>query len=97
VAEPVAAPVPPAAVPAEVADTQEATAVAVHRTPEEDVLAFPLLGNEVRIGEQVVEDAGVEGDLLRHLLVEFVAFEHLAAVLLAVREPELDLRGVPLE
>lgn len=96
IAQPAGAPAPPAAEPEEVADVQTAARAAVLRTPEEDVLAFPFLGDEVRIGEQVVEDAGVEGDLLRHLLAEFVAFEHLA-VLLAVREPELDPRGVPLK
>ena len=50
----------------------------------------------MRIGEQVVEGAGVEGDLLRHLLAELVAFE-LPAVLLTIRKPKFGLRGVPLK
>ena len=49
----------------------------------------------MRIGEQVVEHVGVEGNLLRHLLAEFVALEHLA-VLLAVSRPEGHLGSVPL-
>jgi len=79
--EPAAAPVPPAATPVEVADAQAAIAVAVHRPPEEDVFAFPLLGNEVRIGQQVVEDVGVQDGLTRHLLTELVALDVLAALL----------------
>jgi hypothetical protein len=54
--EPAVAPVPPIAVPEQRADAQAADRVAIDGSPEEDVLAFPLLGDEVQIGEQVVED-----------------------------------------
>lgn len=100
VVEPVVAPAPPAVAPREVADAQAAIAVAVHRPPEEDVFALPLLGNEVRVGEQVVEDVGVEhrGALFRQLLAELVALDVLAARL-TFREVEGVLLGffVPLE
>ena len=73
VVEPAVAPAPPVAVPMEVADVQEATGVAVDSAPEEHVLAFPFLGNEVRIGEQVVENVGVQDWLARKFLAEFVS------------------------
>ena len=102
VVEPAAAPVPPDAVPAEAADVQAATAAAVDGAPEEDVagvalpILFPLLGNEVRVLQEVVEDIGVQHRLLRHLLAELVAFDDLP-VLLAACEVEFHLRSVPLE
>ena len=101
VAKPVAEPVPPAAAPVEETDIEVATGVAVDGAPEEDVagvtllILLPLLGNEVRIGVEVVEDVGVEDGLLRQLLAELVAFDDLAT-LLAVREEELDTLGVEL-
>lgn len=78
-------PVPPVAVPEEVADEQAAIAAAVDGTPEEpeeDVagaalptLFFPLLGNEVWVLEEVVEHVGVQDWLARQLLAELVAFD----------------------
>lgn len=100
--ETVVAPVPPAAVPAQGAGAQAATAVAVDGAPEEDVagvalpIPFPLLRNEVRVLQEVVEDVGVQHGLLRQLLAELIALDVLP-VLLAAREIELHLRGVPLQ
>ncbi len=96
VVEPVADPAPPAAVPIEAADEQAAIGAAVDSAPEEHVLAFPFLGNEVRIGEQVVENVGVQDWLARKFLAELVAFQHIAAPL-TFREEELHLRNVPFE
>ena len=101
-AEPAEAPEPPAAAPVEVADEQAANAAAVNGAPEEDVagvalpILFPLLGNEVRVLQEVVEDIGVQHGLLRQLLAELVAFDDLP-VLLDACEVEFHLRGVPLE
>ncbi len=101
VVEPVVAPVPPAVEPAEVADVQAAIAVAVDGAPEEDVagipvsIRLPLIRDEFGVREQVVEDIGVEDELLRQLLAELVAFDDLA-ILLAAGEEELDLFGVEL-
>ncbi len=94
--EPAVAPVPLADVPKEKADARAVIADSVHRTPEQNIFVFPLLGNKVLIGEQIVEDVGIQNGLARQLLAEIVAFERLV-VLLAVREPELDLRGGPFE
>ena len=88
-AEPVEAPAPPAAAPVEAADAQAANRAAVDRTPEEDVagipvsIRLPLIGDEFEVREQVVEDIGVEGGLLRQLLAELVAFDDLAILLAA--------------
>ena len=97
--EPAVAPAPPAAVPAEAADAQAADRVAVDRPPEEDVagvaafIGLPFLGNEVGVGEQVVEDVRVQHGLVGQTLTELVALDVLAT-LLAVVEVELDLRRV---
>ncbi len=92
------APDPPESVPVQATDAQALATVAVPRPPERNVLAFPLLGNEMRIGEQEVEDVGVERMLLGHFLVEVVTF-HPLAVLLTFGEPESVLLRflVPLE
>ena len=101
VAEPEGAPVPYAVGPTEAADEQDAIAAAVNGAPEEDVagvalpIFLPFVGDEVWVGEQVVEDVGVQDGLARQLLAELVAFEHLA-ILLAVCEEELDLFRVEL-
>ncbi len=87
--EPVVAPVPPAVVPVEAADVQAATAAAVDGAPEEGVagipvsIRLPLIGDELGVREQVVEDIGVEDGLLRQLLAELVAFDDLATLLAA--------------
>ena len=89
VVEPAVAPVPPVAVPVEVADEQVAIAAAVDSAPEEDVagvpvsIRLPLIGDEFGVREQVVEDIGVEDELLRQLLAELVAFDDLAILLAA--------------
>src|SRR3989344_4178200 len=101
VAEPVAAPGPPAVEPVEKADAQVATTAAVDSTPEEDAagvpvsIRLPLIGDGFGVREQVVEDVGVEDGLLRQLLAELVAFDDLA-ILLTACEEELDLFGVEL-
>lgn len=51
VAEPIVVPGPFLIVPAKKADEPVATAAAVYSTPEENVLVFPFLGNEVGVGE----------------------------------------------
>jgi len=96
----VAAPVPPAAVPVEVADKQAAIiALAVDRPPEEGVADFarrillPVLGNEVGIGQQEVQLVGVHHGLVGKFLAELVAHDGLA-VLLTIREVELHLGRV---
>jgi len=96
VVKPAPAPDPPVTVPAKTPHTRDAAPVAVDRPPEEDVFAFPPLGDEVRVCEQVVEDVGVQERLVLELLVELVAFDH-PAVLLRFGEPELDLVGTPGE
>jgi len=70
--------------------------LAVNRPPEEDDFILPLLRDEVRMGEQVVEDVGVQDGLVRQLLEELVALDP-PAVLLAFVEVECHIGGVPLE
>ncbi len=92
--EPVVAPIPPAVAPAQAADAQAAI-TAVDGAPEEDAFRRPLLGDEMRISEQVIEDIGIEyeGALVRQLLAEFVAVNG-PTVLLVVVEIEFDVRRV---
>lgn len=93
---------PPVVIPAEATDAQAAARAAVDGAPEEDIagvarfIGLPVLGNEVRVGEQVVEDVGVHDGHVRQLLAELVAFDALA-VLLAVGQVELHQRGVEIE
>ncbi len=75
VVEPVVAPAPPAVVPVQATDAQAAIRVAVDRAPEEYVFAFPFLRNEVRIGEQVVKDVGIQDGLVSEFLAELVALD----------------------
>lgn len=102
VVQPVETPEPPAIAPAEVADAQAAERVAVDRPPEEDVagvarfIGLPFVGNEVGVGEQIVEDVRVQDGLVGQSLTELITFDILA-VLLAVVEVELDLRRVESE
>ncbi len=98
VAEPEADPVPPTTVPAETTNAEVVDRVAVDGAPKEDVLVFPLLGNEMRMGKQIVKNVRVQNWLVLHLLAEFVATEALT-VLLTFGEPESVLLGilVPLE
>jgi hypothetical protein len=94
--EPAVAPVPPIAVPEQRADAQAADRVAIDGSPEEDVLAFPLLRDEMQIGEQVVEDIGAIDGLACDFPAEFVALNPFAILLLR-GEIERDLVGVPFE
>jgi hypothetical protein len=57
-------PVPPVLnAPAQIADPEAAVGDAVDGSPEKHVLAFPLDGNDVRVGEQVIEHISVEDGL----------------------------------
>lgn len=102
VAQPAAAPAPPAAAPAQAADAQVAIAVAVDRPPEEDVagiarfIGLPFVGDEVGVGEEVVQDIGVHDGHVRKRIAELVALDGLAA-LLTVGQMEQHLRGVEVE
>lgn len=82
--------------PVEVTNAQSATPGAVDRSQEENELALPLLGDEVRASEQVVEQVDVEGCPLRQLLAELVTLDILA-ILLLLGEIQRDLGGIPLE
>src|SRR3989344_4280391 len=108
VAEPVAAPGPPAVEPVEKADAQVATTAAVDSTPEEDAagvpvsIRLPLIGDGFGVREQVVEDVGVEDGLLRQLLAELVAFDDLAILLVlfdgeAIVGPRVERVGVAVD
>ena len=57
-AQPVAVPVPPTAVPVQIADEEVAVRVAVYGSPEEGRLALVFLREEVWIGEVEVEELG---------------------------------------
>ena len=77
--ESVVARVPTAAAPVQVVAVEAGVRrVAVDCPPKEDVLVFPLLGNEVRIGEQIIKNIGVEDGLAREFLAEFVALNPFA-------------------
>jgi hypothetical protein len=69
--EPAETPAPRTVVPVEAADAEVTTRVAVDSAPEEHCLTFPLLRNEMRVGEEVVQDVRRQShDLLVH---EFLA------------------------
>ena len=93
---------PLAVAPAQAADNQVAARVTVDGSPEEDVagaafaVLLPLFGNEMRMGEEVVENVRVQNRLPSQFLAEFVALDGLA-ILLQIREVEPHLLGVPLE
>ena len=84
------------AAPVQRANVEVAVRVAVDGSPEEDVLILPVLGNEVGIGEQIIEDVGIENRFAVQLLAEVVALDGLA-LLLRLGEKELYLRSFPLE
>ncbi len=100
VGKPVAEPEPSAAVPVEAADAQAATRVAVDCTPEKDVAGatlgvhLPFLGNEVRMGEEIVEHVGVEHGLRSELAAELIALDDSVTNLVR-GEIEVDLGLVP--
>lgn len=94
--QPVVAPAQPATITVEEADVPAAREpVAVDGVHEEHDL--PVLGNQVGVRVEVVEQVRVEGRAaLADLLQELVALDALVTLLL-VREPQLDLLGIPLE
>ena len=96
VAHPAEVPVPRTAVPVQVPNAQAAVGVAVDGAPERHPLILPLLGDELGMGQQVVQDVGVECGLLCELTKEIVAHDALVAALLR-GEVELHMGGVPGE
>lgn len=95
-AEPVVVPVEPATATVQVPDALATRApVAVDGIHEEHVL--PVLGNQLGMSQAPVEHVRVEGGSApADFLQELVALDDLVT-LLAVREPGLDLLGIPLE
>ena len=97
--EPDVEPEPTTAAPAETANTEVAVRVTVDGTPKEYPPFLPVLGDEILVPEEVVEEVRVEGmppfDLLSQVVTLAVAAE--VAALLALREVEHDLLGVPRE
>ncbi|PWB38365.1 MAG: hypothetical protein C3F02_04300 [Parcubacteria group bacterium] len=92
----VAAPVPLLATPGETADVQVAAGVAVDGTPEVGVLSFPLLGDEVRVGQIELQQVGVVDRPVLELLAKLVA-DDPAAILLSLVQMEGNLLGVELQ
>lgn len=86
------APVPSADVPVEEAHAREVIGVAVYR-PEKDVLAFPLLGDEVRIGKQIIENVCVQCGLVYQRCAELVTSDD--SILLVVGKMQDDSGSVP--
>jgi hypothetical protein len=70
--------------------------MAVNGSPEEDVFICPILGDEMRVGKQIVEHIGVEDRLAREFLTKLVALNAVATLLL-VREIKRNLGCVPIE
>ena len=95
VAGPEAAPVPSTNVPAEATNAEATVRAAVDGPPEIDVLALPVLWDELRVLEQVVKDVGGEDRLTFELLLELGAHDRARALLLS--EVEVDEVGVPFE
>ncbi|MBU1915666.1 hypothetical protein KKC47_00880 [Patescibacteria group bacterium] len=62
--EPAKAPVPGVDTPVDAAHTGVVELVVVDSTPEKNALTLPLLGNEVWVSEQVIEDVGVQDRLV---------------------------------
>ncbi len=96
-AERVEVPVPLTTAPKEEADVEAAVpaAAAVNRPPKEDVLTFPLLWDEVRVREQVIEHICIQHRLFRQCLVELVAPDY--AALLEPVKVQPDEGGVPFD
>ena len=95
VVEIVVAPVPPVAIPVEVTNAENAT-VAIDRSPEGNHFTLPLFGNEVRVLQQVIQNAGIQDRFVRELLTEIVATDHFATHLLP-REEQKNLILDPAE
>ena len=94
-AKPAEVPAPPAAAPAEATHEQVAVGVAVNRAPEEHVFTFPLLGDEVWMLQQVVQQVCGQGRLGFQLLAEFVTL--VPAAFLRVGQEQADVSRVPLQ
>ncbi len=73
----------PPAVEAEITDVQVAIQAAVDGTPKKDglPLLLPLLGDEVLVGEQVVQHVRIEHGYRGELAAELVALDDLAVLL----------------
>lgn len=101
VVEPAVAPAPLPVAPVQVPDAQVVIGVAIDRAPEEDeprptlLVGLPVLGDEIGVGEQVVEDIGIEHGLGHQLLPEVVP--HDATRPLGWVKVELDLARVEHE
>lgn len=80
-AEPVAAPVPPAAMPVEVTDKEEAVRVAVNGSPEENEFPLPVFRDQLGVGQEVVQNASVQDRLVGEFLPEIVAMDRACFLL----------------
>ena len=103
VVEEAVVPVPPATVPVQAPDVQAAVRFPVDGAPEVQVAGLPLLvglprlGDEVGVGEEVVEHlSAVDLRELGEPILQLVPDDG-AARLLGVVEVEADLRGIELE
>ena len=101
VVQPVVAPVPPVADPAEATNAEAAVSDAVDGSPEEDVagvpvlILFPRLWNEVRVLQEMVQQVGVQDGFTLQLRAKDVACDD--AALLLAGQPELDFLPVEIE
>lgn len=94
-------PVPHTVDPAQVPNEQAAVRMAINSTPEVDVsritvlVDLPVVGDDLRMSNEVVENAGVQDRNLAalKLLAKLVALDDLA-VLLVRGEVKLDLREI---
>ena len=94
--QPVVVPAPLVDVPVEVANDQGATPVAVDGSPEEHHLTLPGLRDEVLVLllQEIIQHVGVLDRLVLELLTQLVSNDR--AILLLLREPQLDLGQIPL-
>jgi len=102
IAEPTVAPVPLGDAPIEAADIQAAKGIAVDRPQEVDVagvasfIHFPVIRDEVWVGNQVVREVGIERGFRFQLRAQLVTFNGLATFLV-LGQMEPDFRRVPFE
>ncbi len=84
VGEPDAVRLPPTIVPVQEPDVEVATGIAVDGAPEENVagtslfILLPFLRNEVRVGEEIVENVGVQDGFGSEFHPELVALNGFA-------------------
>lgn len=99
--DPNVTPAPRITVPVEASD-DIAAGQGVLRTPKRDVarvaalVPLPLLGDEVRVGEKVVKNIGVQDRLALKLRMELLPLNDFT-IELGLRQIESHLLGVPLE